>query len=117
MSEKLCFKWNDFQEKNSASGKSNDFTDVTFACADGQQSEAHRVILAASSPIFNDLLKNAVAIPYDLLFGGDWVTRSRRTGEINDGEKPKPDLKWQTKSLHMQSMWKGRTWHPHKESH
>ena len=61
MSEKLCLKWNDFQEIiNSAFGrlrKSNDFTDVTLACADGQQLEAHQLLLAASSPIFDNLLK------------------------------------------------------------
>ena len=35
----------------------NDFTDVTLACEDGQQVEAHKVILAASSPFFQMLLK------------------------------------------------------------
>ena len=34
-----------------------DFTDVTLACEDGQQIEAHRVILSASSPFFQSLLK------------------------------------------------------------
>ena len=53
MSEKLCLKWNDFQENvRSAFGnlrEDNDFADVTLACEDGQQIEAHKVILAASS--------------------------------------------------------------------
>ena len=61
MSEKLCLKWNDFQENvNSAFGslrEDNEFTDVTLACEDGQQIEAHKVILAASSPFFQNLLK------------------------------------------------------------
>ena len=35
----------------------NDFSDVTLACEDGQQIETHKVILAASSPFFRDLLK------------------------------------------------------------
>ena len=52
MSEKLCIQWNDFQENiKSAFGnlrEDNDFTDVTLACEDGQQVEAHKVILAAS---------------------------------------------------------------------
>ena len=60
MSEKLCLKWNDFQENvNSAFGnlrEDKEFTDVTLACEDGQQIEAHRVILAASSPFFQNLL-------------------------------------------------------------
>ena len=53
MSEKLCLQWNDFKENvNSAFGRLRDdkeFTDVTLACDDGQM-EAHKVILAASSP-------------------------------------------------------------------
>ena len=61
MSEKLCLKWNDFQENvNAAFGnlrEDNEFADVTLACEDGQQIEAHKVILAASSPFFQNLLK------------------------------------------------------------
>ena len=61
MSEKLCLKWNDFQENvTTAFGslkEDNKFTDVTLACEDGQQIEAHKVILASSSPFFRNLLK------------------------------------------------------------
>ena len=61
MSEKLCLKWNDFQENvNAAFGnlrEDTEFSDVTLACEDGQQLEAHKVILAASSPFFQNLLK------------------------------------------------------------
>ena len=60
MSEKLCLQWNDFQENvKSAFGnlrEDKDFADVTLACEDGQQVEAHKVILAASSPFFQTLL-------------------------------------------------------------
>ena len=60
MSEKLCLQWNDFQENiKIAFGnfrEDNDFADVTLACEDGQQVEAHKVILAASSPFFKKLL-------------------------------------------------------------
>ena len=60
MSEKLCLQWNDFQENlRSAFGTlkgDKDFTDVTLACEDGHQVEAHKVILAASSPFFQKLL-------------------------------------------------------------
>jgi len=60
MSEKLCLKWNDFQEiVNTAFGNLRDnkeFADVTLACEDGQQVEAHKVILAASSPFFQNVL-------------------------------------------------------------
>ena len=59
MSDKLCLKWNDFQENvNTAFGSlrvDKDFSDVTLACEDGQQFEAHKVILAASSPFFQNL--------------------------------------------------------------
>ena len=45
MSEKLCLQWNDFQGFiKSAFGnlrEGNDFADVTLACEDGQQVEAH----------------------------------------------------------------------------
>ena len=34
-----------------------DFTDVTLACEDGQQVEAHKVVLVASSPFFLNILK------------------------------------------------------------
>ena len=61
ISEKLCLKWNDFQENlNSAFGlfrNDNDFADVTLACEDGTQIETHKVILASSSPFFMEILK------------------------------------------------------------
>ena len=61
MSKKLCMQWNDFKEKaNSAFGKlrdDKDFSDVTLACEDGQQIEAHKVILAASSDFFANILQ------------------------------------------------------------
>ena len=60
MSEKLCLQWNDFQDNiKRAFGslrEDNDFSDVTLACEGGQQVEAHKVILAASSPFFQKLL-------------------------------------------------------------
>ena len=61
MSEKLCLQWNDFQDNiKSAFGnlrESTDFADVTLACEDGHQIEAHKVVLAASSPFFEAILK------------------------------------------------------------
>jgi len=59
--EKLCLKWNEFQDiAISAFGtlrEDKDFADVTLACEDGLQVEAHKVILASSSPFFLDILK------------------------------------------------------------
>ena len=61
MSEKLCMQWNDFKANvNSAFGRLRDdkeFSDVTLACEDGQQMEAHKVILAASSPFFENIFQ------------------------------------------------------------
>ena len=59
--EKLCLQWNDFKVNVSSSfgelREDKDLTDVTLACEDGSQLKAHKVILAASSPFFMDLLK------------------------------------------------------------
>ena len=59
MSEKLCIKWNEFQDNISKIfGKlraDTDYTDVTLACEDGKQIGAHRVVLAASSDFFQKL--------------------------------------------------------------
>ena len=66
MSEKFLLQWNDFKaNKDSAFGRLRDdkeFIDVTLVCDDGQQMEAHKVILAASSPFFETILqrKNGV---------------------------------------------------------
>ena len=58
--EKLCLKWNDFQDVlKSSVGElrdDTDFTDVTLACED-QSLKAHKVILSACSPFFKSLLK------------------------------------------------------------
>ena len=59
--EKLCLQWNDFKENvSSAFGQlrgDKELSDVTLACEDGQQIEAHKVILASSSPFFMELLR------------------------------------------------------------
>ena len=61
MSDKLSLQWTDFKENvNSAFGRLRDdkeFSDVTLACEDGQQLEAHKVILATSSPFFEKIFK------------------------------------------------------------
>ena len=71
MSEKLCLQWNDFNENVSSSfGKlryDKEFTDVTLACEDGQQMEAHRLILTASSPVFFKILQKTKH-PHPLIY-------------------------------------------------
>ena len=58
--EKFCLRWNDFETNISSAfhdlKEEKDFSDVTLVCAD-QQVEAHRVILAASSPFFKKVLR------------------------------------------------------------
>ena len=61
-SEKLCLKWNDFQETILSSFKDlrqdKDFTDVTLAGEDGQQMAAHKIVLTSFSPLFMNLIKS-----------------------------------------------------------
>ena len=61
MTEKLCLQWNDFQDNIKAAfgafRSDSDFADVTLACEDGYQIEAHKVFLAATSPFFKSLLQ------------------------------------------------------------
>ena len=71
MSEKLCLQWNDFNANiNSAFRKlrgDKEFTDVTLVCEDGQQIEAHKVILACSSPLFEKILRKSKH-PHPLIY-------------------------------------------------
>ena len=61
-SDNYIFKWDGFQESIKVNfGKlrtDTDFCDVTLACGDGHQVEAHKVILSTSSPFFEKLLKH-----------------------------------------------------------
>ena len=70
-SEKLCLQWNDFQENlNSAFRElrsDTDLSDVTLVSEDGGQVEAHKVVLASSSPFFANLLKRNKH-PHPLIF-------------------------------------------------
>ena len=59
--EKLRLQWNDFQTNLTSAFRDlredKQFTDVTLACEDGQQVEAHKVALISSSPFFKNLLQ------------------------------------------------------------
>ena len=71
MSEKLCLQWNDFQENITFAFRNlkedKYFTDVTLVCEDGQQLEAHKVILGASSPFFQKLFEKNTH-PHPLIY-------------------------------------------------
>ena len=60
MSEKLRLQLNDFPENIKIAfanlKEDTDFKDVTLVCEDGQQVEAHKVVLTSSSPFFQKLL-------------------------------------------------------------
>ena len=71
MSKETCLQWNDFQN-NARNAFRNlredkDFADVTLVCDDGQQVAAHKVILAASTPIFQEILRQNKH-PHPLIF-------------------------------------------------
>jgi len=59
--EKFCLKWNDFEENINTAFRElredKDFFDVTLACDDSKQVQAHKVILSACSPFFKTVLK------------------------------------------------------------
>ena len=69
--EKLCLQWNDFKENINEAFRElrcdTEFADVTLACEDGQQIEAHKLVLASSSPFFGKLLKKNKH-PHPLVF-------------------------------------------------
>ena len=66
MSEQLCLQWNDFRENvNTAFGKLRDdkeFTDVALFCEDGQHMEAHKGIVASSSPFFEKMRQKSTLL-------------------------------------------------------
>ena len=70
-SENVCLIWNDFSDNASQSihglRGDTDFTDVTLVGEDRRQVEAHKVILASSSPFFKEVLKEA-RHPHPLLY-------------------------------------------------
>ena len=72
MSEQICLQWNDFKENITSAfenlKKDDDFTDVTLACEDGEQVEAHKVILAASSPFFKNLMRKNSKHKHPLIY-------------------------------------------------
>jgi len=60
-SEKFCLRWNDFEQNISSAFRDirdeKDFFDVTLACDDDSQIQAHKVIIAACSPFFRNVLR------------------------------------------------------------
>ena len=82
MPEKICLKLNDFQDNVcsifGSLRQDRDFADVTLACEDGQQIDAHKVILAASSPVFQSMLKRNKH-PHPLIYMRGLTSEDLRT--------------------------------------
>ena len=61
-SEKLCLKWQDFQDNTTKTFKNlrnePDFTNITLVSKDNLMIKAHRVILSSSSPVFHSMLND-----------------------------------------------------------
>jgi len=61
-SEKLCVHWDDFAANLSNAlydlKEDKEFTDLTLVCADHQQVDVHKVVMASSSHFFKKVLKN-----------------------------------------------------------
>ena len=70
-SDKLLLNWNNFEDTATTSFRNlqadEDFTDVTLVCEDGQQVEAHRVILASCSSFFDTVLRR-IKHPHPLVY-------------------------------------------------
>ena len=67
----FALKWSDFSEHLIGSYRNatedTEFCDVTLVCEDDQQMEAHKVILAAASSVFESMLKRSKH-PHPLVF-------------------------------------------------
>jgi len=59
--DKFCLRWNDFETNIRESFKrlreEQNYFDVTLACDDDYQIQAHKIILSAGSPFFNDIFR------------------------------------------------------------
>ena len=92
-SEKFCLRWNDFESNVSSAFREireeKDFFDVTLACDDDNQIQAHKVIIAACSPFFRNILrKNSHPSPLLYLKGVKYkelvsVLNFMYMGEVN----------------------------------
>ena len=91
MSEKFCLKWNDFQSNVTSAfsllrTKTN-FQDVTLVSDDHKQISAHRVVLAASSEYFNNILsQNSHSHPLLCLDGIKFYELNNVLDYIYNGE-------------------------------
>ena len=81
--EKFCLNWNDFSKNATYFFKElrgdQELSDVTLVSSDGEEIEAHKVILASGSEFFQNLFKQSVKrTPHPLLY-----MRGLKTTELN----------------------------------
>ena len=61
--DKFCLRWSEFESNIRDSFRElrveQDFFDVTLVCDDGEQIEAHKIVLSAGSQFFRDILRKA----------------------------------------------------------
>ncbi|KAF2905749.1 hypothetical protein ILUMI_00426 [Ignelater luminosus] len=71
--QQFCLRWNNFQANITSQFETlrddEDFTDVTIAC-EGQQLQAHKIVLSACSPLFKELFKSNPC-PHPIIFMRD----------------------------------------------
>ena len=61
--EKFCLRWSEFESNIRDTFRElreeQDYFDVTLVCDDGEQIEAHKIVLSAGSQFFRDILRKA----------------------------------------------------------
>ena len=72
MSEKVFLQWNDFKENATSAFEDlrnlGEYSDVTLVSGDGEAVEAHKMVLAASSPVFQNILRQTKQHPRPMIF-------------------------------------------------
>ena len=76
--EKICLKWDYFEENIATSFKklrtADDFYDVTLVTDDQHQVSAHKIVLASSSEYFKNILNNNKHVHPLLCLTGVWLS-------------------------------------------
>ena len=72
MAEKVFLRWNDFKQNATSAFEDlrhlGEYSDVTLVSGDGEAIEAHKVVLAASSPVFQNILRQTKQHPHPMIF-------------------------------------------------
>ena len=70
--DKLHLQWDEFKQSIAGAFRTlreeKDFADVTLVCEDGEMVEVHKVVLAASSSFFKNILKRNKQAAHPLIY-------------------------------------------------